>query len=239
LKKYTIAYEQFVKWVQEDMKKDRLMVNRKVFSVVFWCLVLPAVLSYVLFALRRFQLVQVDRYADMILYLPPMIFIVLYLWPTFRDLPRVFKMGGLGAIMEDSAREVRWREDTANRLQSEVRLSAREWSLIGFHLEEDIKRLTAQNRYLTILVAVVLYFMYQFLDLGSTGMEFSHGSTPMGLFMNWVDQFSQWGIQMFSIGLFTVLFYLSGKQLHKHLIRYETCVKRLARDFTEERADSR
>jgi predicted PurR-regulated permease PerM len=79
--------------------------------------------------------------------------------------------------------------------------------------------------------------MYQFLDLGSTGIESSHGSTPMGQFMSWVEQFSQWGIQIFSIGLFTVLFYLSGRQLHKHLIRYETCVKRLARDFTEDRAD--
>jgi hypothetical protein len=77
VKKYALAYEEFVKWVQEDMRKARLMVNRKVFSVVFWCLVLPAVLSYVLFGLRKFQVVQVDRYADMILYLPPMVFIAI------------------------------------------------------------------------------------------------------------------------------------------------------------------
>jgi hypothetical protein len=236
VKKYALAYEQFVKWVQEDMKKDRLVVNRKVFSVVFWCLVLPAILSYVLLVLRKFQLVQLDRYADMILYLPPLVFIVIYLWPTFRDLPRVFRMGGLGAIMEESAKEVRWREETASRLQSEVKLSPREWSLIEFHLAEDIRRLTAQNRYLTILVAVVLYFLYQFLDLGFTAMESTHDPSPMGVFTNLAEQFSQWGLQVFSIALFTVLFYLSGKQLHKHLIRYESCVKRLAREVSEEQA---
>jgi len=233
VKRYAVAYEQFVRWVREDMKKDRLMVNRKVFSVVFWCLVLPAILSYVLFGLRKFQLVQVERYADMILYLPPLVFIILYLWPTFRDLPRVFEMGGFGAIMEESAKEVRWREETASRIQNEVKLTPREWSLIEFHLEEDIQRLTAQNRYLTILVAVVLYFMYQFLDLGSIGIESPNPEMPMAVIDSWVEQFSQWGIQIFSIGLFTTLFYLSGKQLHKQLIRYQTCVKRLAREIEE------
>lgn len=229
MKNYHAAYERFVKWVQEDMDKARILVNRKVFSVVFWCLVIPAVLSLVLFGLRRFQLVQLMRYADSVLFLPPFLFALFSLWPTLRDLPRVFRIGGLGAILEESAREVSWRELTAARLQNEVKLTAQEWRLIDFHLEQDLKRLSSQNRYMAVLSAVVFFFMYQFLDLGGAG-EVVYERTPLGVMAGWVDQASQWGTQIFAIILFSSLFYLSGMQLQKHLIRYQSCVKRLSNE---------
>ena len=227
MRRYTEAYGQFVKWVQDDMKRERVMINRKVFSVVLWCLILPAVLSLVLYGLRKFQIVQLIRYFDAILFLPPFLYAIFSLWPTLRDLPRVFRIGGLGALLEESLREVEWRENTSFRLQNEVKLTYREWNLIEFHLEQDIRRLRAQNRYMTVLAAVVLFFMYQFLDLGG-GVEIIPERGPIGVFSIWVEQFSQWGAQVLAIGLFTSLFYLSGTQLQKHLVRYQTCVKRLS-----------
>jgi len=226
LKQYSTTYLQFVKWVQEDMNKARTLVNRKVFSLVLWCLVIPAILSLALYGLRRFQILVSFRYVDLVLFLPPFIFTLFYLWPTFRDLPRVFRMGGLGAILEESAREVHWREETSMRLGKDLPLTPSEWRMISFHLSEEVSRIESQNRYLSALVAVVLFFMYQFLDIGG-GAEGFQEAGVLGILKAWVDQLSQWGAQIFGIILFSLLFYLSGTQLQKNLTRYQGCVKRL------------
>jgi hypothetical protein len=46
----------------------------------------------------------------------------------------------------------------------------------------------------------------------------------------WVEQFSQWGIQIFSVLLFSALFYLSGLQFQRYLQRYWVCVQRVAHE---------
>ncbi len=227
MKQYSEIYSKFVKWVQEDMNKTRNLVNRKVFSLVLWCLVIPAILSLAMYGLRKFQIVNTFRYLDLILFLPPFLFTIFYLWPTFRDLPRVFRMGGLGSLLEESSAEVKWSEETSFRMGRELPLTSGEWTIVSFHLSEQIKRMESKNRYLSSLVAVVLFFMYQFLDIGG-GAEEIHEAGVLGVFKTWVEQISQWGAQIFGIILFSLLFYLSGLQLQKHLIRYETCVKRLA-----------
>ena len=227
MKQYSEVYSKFVKWVQEDMNNTRNLVNRKVFSLVLWCLVIPAILSLAMYGLRKFQIMTSFRYVDLVLFLPPFLFTIFYLWPTFRDLPRVFRMGGLGSLLEESSGEVKWSEETAARMSKELPLTGGEWRIISFHLSEQIKRMESKNRYLSSLVAVVLFFMYQFLDIGG-GAEVIQESGVLGVFKNWVEQLSQWGAQIFGIILFSLLFYLSGLQLQKHLVRYETCVKRLA-----------
>ena len=227
MKSSSHAYQQFVFWVQTDMNKDRVMVNRKVFSVVLWCLILPAILSLVIYALRKYQLIGVLRYLDTVLFMPPFLFALYSLWPTIKNVPRVFKKGGLGAMLEESAKEVEWREGTALRLEKEVKLTPKEWQAVSFHLHHEISRLNDQNRYMTILSTVVLFFMFQFLDLGGAP-EVMHEVGPAGMVKSWVDQFSQWGVQIFSLILFSALFYLSGLQFQRYLHRYWVCVKRLS-----------
>ena len=224
MSQHSVAYGRFVKWVQEDMNKARITVNQKVFSLVLWSLVLPAGFSVILYGLRKFQIVPPTRIVDSLLFLPPFLYAMVSLWPTLRDLPRTFRIGGLG---------VEWREEIAARLLRDISLTRNEWRLIEFHLDEDIERMRAKNRYLAVLAGAVLFFMYQFLDLGGGSIEGPHERGPMGVFMVWVDQFSQWGGQLSAIILFSSLFYLSGIQLQKHLIRYLVCVRRLAR-FGEE-----
>jgi len=230
LKSSHYAYQQFIQWVQEDMNKDRLLVNRKVFSVVFWCLVLPAILSLVIFGVRKFQLIENLHYVGIILFLPPFIYALYSIWPTLRDLPKVFKKGGLGAILDEGSKEVEWKEHVVVRLRQEVRLTPKEWKLVAFHLEHEIRRLKSQNRYMTILSTVVLFFMFQFLDLGGTA-EVIRQQGPSGLMNMWVEQLSQWGGQIFSLILFSALFYLSGTQIQKHLERYRVCVDRIAAEL--------
>jgi hypothetical protein len=215
-----------VTWVQADMKKDRVSVNRKVFSVVLWCLILPTVIALALYGLRRLQWIEPIRYLDTVLFLPPFLYALYSIWPTIRELPRVFKKGGVGAILDESLREVQWREATAAKLETELKLTSQEWKAISFHLRNDIDRVVDQNRYMTILTAVVLFFMFQFLDLGSTG-EIVLEAGPTGMIKAWVDQFSQWSIQVISLILFSALFYLSGLQFERYLTRYWVCVQRL------------
>ena len=220
------AYSQFVVWVQTDMKKDRTLVNRKVFSVVLWCLIFPVLISLLLYALRKYQILALMRYADTIVFLPPFLYALYSMWPTLRALPQVFHKGGLGAMLEESSKEVSWREITSEKMIHELKFTVKEWSLIDFHLQNDIERIKDQNRYMTILTAVVLFFMFQFLDLGGTA-DIAVEATPSGLVKAWVDQFSQWSIQVFSLILFSALFYLSGLQFQRYLIRYKVCIERI------------
>jgi hypothetical protein len=210
------------------MAKARSVVNRRVFSVVLWCLVMPVAISLSLRGLRLLEVGMPVRISESILFLPAFLYALVSLWPALRDLPRVFRIGGLGVLLEESRDEVAWVEETVSRLRSEIPLTAKEWSLIEFHLSEDVGRMSSKNRYLSILSAVVLFFMYQFLD-SDVGGGIAPENGAMGVFMAWVDQFSQWGTQLFAILLFSALFYLSGIQLQKHVIRYQVCVKRLAR----------
>jgi len=227
-----LAYGQFVAWVQSDMKKDRVLVNRKVFSVVLWCLILPILISMILYGLRKYQIFEL-KYADTVMFLPPFAFALYALWPTLRDLPRVFKKGGVGAMLEESRREVEWRETVADRLQRELKLTSKEWIAVSFHLKSDIERMVEQNRYMTILTAVVLFFMFQFLDLGG-GSDMIYQAGPTGLVRAWVDQFSQWSIQVISLFLFSALFYLSGLQFQRYLTRYWVCVQRILLDSNQQ-----
>jgi hypothetical protein len=228
LKSTYVAYQQFVNWVQQDMNKDREIVNRKVFSVVLWCLIFPVMLSLLVYGLRKYQiLVGPVRYLDTFIFLPPFLYALYSLWPTLRDLPRVFRKGGLGAMLEGSAKEVEWREKTATRIQTEIQLTPKEWKIVSFHLEQEMIRLQDQNRYMTILSAVVLFFMFQFLDLGGA-IETPLEASPAGMIKVWVAQFSQWGIQIFSLSLFSALFYLSGLQFQRYLQRYWVCIKRIS-----------
>jgi hypothetical protein len=226
MKSAHLTYEQFVTWVQSDMKKDRSMVNRKVFSVVLWCLIFPILISLALYALRKYQILALMRYADTIVFLPPFFYALYSIWPTIKALPRVFHKGGLGAMLEESSKEVLWREDTAGKMKNDLKLTAKEWSVIEFHLKNDIDRIKDQNRYMTILTGVVLFFMFQFLDLGGTS-EVALEVGSAGLVKAWVDQFSQWSIQVFSLILFSALFYLSGLQFQRYLIRYRVCIERI------------
>jgi hypothetical protein len=226
MKTSSVAYEQFVSWVQTDMKKDRVSVNRKVFSVVLWCLILPTLIALALYGLRKVKWVGQVRDVDSILFLPPFAYALYSLWPTIRDLPRVFKKGGVGAMLDESLREVNWREQTASKMDTELKLTSQEWKAISFHLRQDIDRMVDQNRYMTILTGVVLFFMFQFLDLGTTG-EIVLEAGPTGMIKAWVDQFSQWSIQVISLILFSALFYLSGLQFERYLTRYWVCVQRL------------
>ena len=227
MKPIQAGYAQFVGWVQIDMKKDRAVVNRKVFSVVIWCLLFPVAVSLILFALRKYQVVEQVRFFDGIIFFPPFFYALYSLWPTLKALPRVFHKGGLGAMLEESAREVEWREKTAQQLRNDLKLTPKEWEGIAFHLEQDIIRMNEQNRYMTILSAVVLFFMFQFLDLGGSPDSIIREAGSAGLVKAWVDQFSQWSIQVMSLFLFSALFYLSGLQFQRYLNRYWVCVKRI------------
>ena len=229
MKTVHVVYQQFVQWVQADMSKSREIVNRKVFSVVLWCLLLPTLVSMILYALKKYRLVETLRYTDTILFLPPFLYALYSLWPTLKAIPRVFKKGGLGAMLEESAKEVEWCETMAVRMQKEIKLTKKEWSTVSFYLNQEISRIDQQNKYMTILSTVVLFFMFQFLDLGGSP-DFVHEAGPTGMIRMWVDQFSQWGLQIFSLLLFSVLFYLSGLQFQRYLHRYWVCVKRIESD---------
>lgn len=219
-------YEQFVNWVQNDMKKDRFLVNRKVFSVVVWCLIFPSVMLAVLFILRKYQWIGPMRYADLIVFMPPFAYALYSLWPTIREIPKVFRKGGLNALLDESLKEVEWREKTSAKLKTDLKLTSKEWDLVSFHLGADLNRMTQQNRYMSILAAVVLFFMFQFLDLGA-GAEVVLEENNVNLVKVWVDQFAQWSVQVFSLGLFSALFYLSGLQFQRYLNRYLVCIERI------------
>jgi hypothetical protein len=219
-------YEQFSNWIKEDIRNDHFHVNRKVFSVVFWCLIFPSAILFILHLLRKYGWIDSFGYADLLIYLPPFIFTLYSIWPTIRDTPKTFKKGGVTSLLEESSREVEWREKTVSRITEDLKLTPKEWSMVAFHLRAEIARMKQQNWYITILAGVVLFFMFQFLDLGSAN-EVLISNSPVNQMKFWIDQFSQWSVQVFSLGLFSTLFYLSGLQFQRQLERYLICVERI------------
>jgi hypothetical protein len=224
----TASYNKFCDWVQNDLSKDRLLVNRKIFGVVLWCLILPMIMTTLLYMIRKLQLIDLERYTDFFIFLPPLVYVLFSLWPTLRDMPRVFKKGGFVALLEDSQREVKWREETTLRLMSDLKFTQTEWKWLEFHLKNDLDRIRDHNRYLTILAGVVLFFMFQFLDFGSSADIAFDKIEPQIMVRVWIDQFAQWSVQFFSVMVFSSLFYLSGLQFHRHLVRYWVCVQRIS-----------
>ncbi len=132
----------------------------------------------------------------------------------------------MNSLLDESTKEVNWRESTVTRLTDELKFTNKEWKMIVFHLRFEIQRFKQQNWYMSILAAVVLFFMFQFLDLG-TAEEKVMVMDNVSLVQGWVEQFTQWSIQIFSLTLFTTLFYLSGLQFQRHLDRYLVCVERI------------
>lgn len=219
-------YASLIAWIQTDLKKDHSLVNRKVFSVVFWCLVLPSVILLIMYALRKYQWIEPMRNVDLLVFTPPFFYSLYSLWPTLKEIPRVFKKGGLNAVLDESLKEVEWREKTANKMSQDISLTHREWKLMSFHLKSELERMRTQNRYMSILAAVILFFLFQFLDLGGTNVVMVE-SGPAGFVKALIDMFAQWSIQVFSLGLFSTLFYLSGLQFQRHMVRYLSCVERV------------
>ena len=225
-------YASLIAWVQGDLKKDHTLVNRKVFSVVFWCLVLPSMILLVIYGLRKYQWIEPMRNVDLLVFTPPFFYSLYSLWPTLKEIPRVFKKGGLNAVLDESQKEVEWREKTAAKMSEELSLTPREWALMTFHLRSELERMRTQNRYMSILAAVILLFMFQFLDLGGTGTVMVENG-PAGFVKALVDMFAQWSIQVFSLALFSTLFYLSGLQFQRHMVKYLSCVERILIDKKE------
>lgn len=225
------AFEQFSNWIQEDMSKDRLVMNKKILNVVFWCLILPSVLTVLLFAIRKFQFFALDRYFDYIVFFPPFVYVIVSIWPTLREIPRAFKRGGLSAHLEEAKREVNWRENCVHRMKDSLLFNPNEWRNIYFHLKNEIERAKEQNRYMTVLSGSVLFLMFQFLDLGATESASPVVESPAQLVELWVTQFSQWGVQFFSLILFVALFYLSGAQFQRVLSRYLVSVEKIVKDL--------
>ena len=175
------------------------------------------------------QWIGVVRYADLIIFLPPFAYALYSLWPTILEIPKAFRKGGLNALLDESLKEVEWREGTATRLKADLKFTIKEWDLISFHLNSDLIRMSQQNRYMSILACVVLFFMFQFLDLGA-GNEIPMDLGAANLVKAWVDQFSQWSVQVFSLALFSALFYLSGLQFQRYLSRYLVCIERVLKE---------
>ncbi len=219
-------YEQFSSWIKLDVNRDRAITNRKILSVAVWCLILPIFLTLIAFLNRKFFQFNIDRYTDDIIFFPPLVYVLISLWPTLRDLPRVFKKGGFVALVEDSQREVEWREKTSLQMNADLRFGKNEWTLVSFHLKHELDRMRDQNKYMTILTGAVLFLMFQFLDLGGNS-DMVRAVGAQAMVRGWVEQFAQWSYQFFSLLLFTALFYLSGTQYRRNLLRYLVCVDRI------------
>jgi hypothetical protein len=220
------VFKRWSEWVQLDLQKDRASINRKVFHVVLWCLLIPGIISFALLTLRKLHLLAQIRFYDAFTILPALGYTLFTLWPTLKRLPGTFRKGAAGAVLEDSLVEVEWAESTRKRMQSELNFTSEEWKGLNFYLQVQLKRAEDQNRYMSILSGVVLLLMFQFLDAGMTS-EIPLEQGPTGLIRMWVESFSQWGVQLISLALFSTLFYLSGLQVSRHLNRYRTCVERM------------
>lgn len=228
-----LTFKMLAEWIQTDLQSDRKAMNKKILNVVLWCLGYPTLLVVLLLLIRRLNFFYLDRYFDYIVFFPPAIYIIISIWPMLREVPTVFKKGGISAHLDETTQEIKWREARTSKMIQDLKLNPLEWQQIQFHLKNEIERFREQNRYMTILTGSVLFLLFQFLDLGNPDPAFVYSKNPQSLAAFWVNQFSQWSVQVFSLIIFVVLFYLSGTQSQRILSRYLVCIDKIVLDFKE------
>ena len=222
-------YPQFIRWLQSDLQKERSLVNRRMFSIVLWCFILPAILTLVAFLLSRFQLLpgRFRNYVDWI----PLVFPVGYsIYVLFTevllDLPSWFKRGGYSSVLNQVYSDSEWRRSTCERMTKSLPFTGEQWAWIQENFETDILSVRHRSRYFTFLGGAVFYIALQGLDFladdaGPVSLETAVGWA--NLVQIWVESISR----VVSLGVFVFLLYLSGSQLTFNLRRYSDCLRLL------------
>jgi hypothetical protein len=224
-------YAEFLGFLAKEMQRERYSVNRRVFSVLFWCILLPVMIFSVLFLFVLLGWIPffIRSYLGWIILLFPILYTMRFLGLGFlKELPKIFKKNGGSVLLGQMQEKGKWRVSVCDELQTKLGLRGFEWRWLKINFEKDLDQMQARSRYLTVLVGAVLFLMIGVLD--SVGRQ----DAPAD-FLSSAESFYLWfqsiggDLQQFiGLVLFLVLFYLSDSQMQQFLRRYLDCLELLS-----------
>lgn len=220
-------YSGFLEFIRKDMQHERSTGNRRMFSVLFWCFLLPIAFAVVCMVLMRTGILPrvTKKYLDTIVLIFPVAYSLYYLGAeVIKEVPALFKKGGFSALLKKSASEGEWRERVCSSLKKTLDVEEGDWRWLAANFEMDLDAMQHRSRYLTVLAGAVFFLIMNGFDLlDPQGAEFVRLDTVVltSFFHYLLSQFSQMVILL----LVLVLFYFSNNQTHHSLERYLNCLK--------------
>lgn len=222
-------YREFTAFVRADMDSQRRLLSRKLLSVFLWCFLVPAGVSLIGLLLLRMGYLpkRWTRYLDWVILIFPILYALYVLGiEVLRDLPLLFKQGGIAFTLEQGYRNAEWRARMAHNLQAQIKTDRQTWNWVLQQFQMDLNGIHQRTKHLTALAGAVFFLLMKGID--SIGQDevrspgFYQGFLSI---QDWFEASSDGLAQFVGLALFLVLFYLSGNQTHQSLARYRDCVE--------------
>jgi len=221
-------YRELIEFVRADVQSERHQVNRRMFSVFFWCFLIPAIASVGVLLLIKFHILprRARGFLDwMALIFPISYSLYILSSEVLAQVPAVFRRGGTSNVLGQSLRDTEWRERVCEAMQKSVNAAPEDWRWLVASLRIDLAAIQYRTRYLTALAGAVFFLLMQGIDtLGEVTSDTPPvwGKNPI---MGWIESSSNDFSQLVGLSLFLLLLYLSGNQTYHSLMRYLNCAE--------------
>ncbi len=222
-------YKTFIEFVAHDIQRQRHQVNRKMFSVFFWCFLLPVLISLVVLVLVKLKVFprNARNHIDWLVLVLPVLYSLYFLGSeVLMQVPAAFKKGGMANTLGQALKEGEWRDQVAEGLSRVLGASVQEWEWIVANFRMDLQAMQYRARYLTALAGAVFFLLMQGIDSIADDDRKTFWMKPT--FVGWVDATTADLSQYVGLALFLVLLYLSGSQIYHNLSRYLNCAELVA-----------
>lgn len=222
-------YQRFLAFVRQSADRERRAVNRRLFSVLLWCFLLPTAVLILFLLLIEFDFIswRYRGYADWVLLIFPVVYSLYFLSSeVLRDVPSAFRRGPVASVLAQAERDGRWRDEICRELDEKFGGDVEQWRWISQSFSKDLNNLKYRARYLTALAGAVFYLLMQGLDfVGGEPVDHQPVKWIKDPNFGWVELSSQDFTSFIGLGLFLVLLYLSAIQTYQSLKKYLDCAE--------------
>lgn len=219
-------YQAFLDFIHAELQRERSIKSRRMISVFFWCFLMPAVVALVLLLLVQFGVFprKVRGYLDWLMLAFPVFYSIYFLSiEVLRDLPAVFKKGGMQNVLNQSLREVKWRESVCEGMKKSVRATDRDWKWMIENFRIDLANLQYRLKYLTVLAGAVFFLVLKGIDSLVDGEQKT--TWVRDSVLGWAEAAGTDFSSLIGLSLFLILIYLSGSQSYQSLLRFLHCAE--------------
>lgn len=221
-------YREFVQFIQAEAHSSQISVRKRMFSVFFWCFILPAILSVVgrVLIVKGVFPFSFKQYIDWLPLFFPVTYSLFYIGKeVIADLPKAFQRGGAASALEYAISESDWREKTTEKMTRQLKFSYEDWSWIYQTFEMDLNSLRYRAQFLTLLAGAVFFMILQGFDVfGGSSTRFAELTSSAQL-VSWIDSTTDALWQLVGLVFFLAMLYLASSQTHHLLKRYLDCVR--------------
>ncbi|MGE0615265.1 MAG: hypothetical protein AB7P04_06465 [Bacteriovoracia bacterium] len=227
-------YTDFSQYISKENQRERGVVTRRIWGVFVWCFLVPIGVSvlFLVFLHTGALPPKFKAYSDWVTLLSPLVYSAYFFGSEFlKNLPSALLAGGVETTLHHQLKLSEWRDQTCETLRAQLGGNQQDWQWLAQTFRMDLRDLLFRIRYMTALSGVVFFIILYGLDSLEDGPSVSDGRMILHVFETLMNA----GSQILLIGLFLVLLYFSGIQIHQSLLRYLDCVELLGKGYFEKR----